>query len=360
VDVKEQIAEQGMRRLLVPRFTTSHPDEVTTKSWVQLVDYICADENRNQLIVSDAIRALEHGRTVLALARRVEHARALHKAIEERGSTLGAQVVLLIGEGKRAERKRQLEAIKNASEDRPLCVVATGGLVGEGFDLDRLDCLLLTESVSFPGTLAQWVGRLHRTREGKSDVIVMDYIDPSIPMFDNHWRSRLREYKKLGYEMAKGADLLLVGLKDESHEGGHLVSNSEFSGVFDTDLRECSKSVLISCTWVKISRVRWLKDALRDAVNRGVAVSVIIKQPSTQGTEWHAALDILKGAGCSVEVKADGTVLNYTVFDDTLVWYGTISALAFARKGDCALRFASREVAATLLKTREVGTAVSL
>ena len=38
VDVKEQIAEQGMRRFLVPRFTTSHPDEVTTKSWVQLFD----------------------------------------------------------------------------------------------------------------------------------------------------------------------------------------------------------------------------------------------------------------------------------------------------------------------------------
>ena len=219
---------------------------------------------------------------------------------------------------------------------------------------------MLAEPVSFSERLAQWVGRLHRTREGKSDVIVMDYIDPSIPMFDNHWRNRLREYKKLGYEMAKGADLLLVGLKDESHEGGHLVSNSEFSGVFEADLRECSKTVLISATWVKISRVRWLKDALRDAVNRGVAVSIIIKQPSAQDTEWHDVLDILKDAGCSVEVRTDGTVLDYAVFDGTLVWYGMISALAFARKEDCALRFASREVAATLLKAQETGTVVSL
>jgi superfamily II DNA or RNA helicase len=360
VNVKEQIAEQGLRRLLVPRFTTSHPDEVTTKSWVQLVDYICSDENRKFLIVSDAIRALEYGRTVLVLARRVEHARALHKAIKEWGSTLDVQFALLVGKDGSAERKRRLEALRHVSEDRSLCVVATGGLVGEGFDLDRLDCLLLAEPVSFSERLAQWVGRLHRTREGKSDVIVMDYIDPSIPMFDNHWRSRLREYKKLGYEMAKGADLLLVGLKDESHEGGHLVSNSEFSGVFEADLRECSKTVLISSTWVKISRVRWLKDALRDAVNRGVAVSIIIKQPSAQDTEWHAVLDILKDAGCSVEVRTDGTVLDYAVFDGTLVWYGTISALAFTRKEDCALRFASREVAATLLKAQETGTVVSL
>lgn len=38
--------------------------------------------------------------------------------------------------------------------------------------------------IFFEGTLAQWVGRLHRVREGKSEIVVMDYVDLAIPMLD--------------------------------------------------------------------------------------------------------------------------------------------------------------------------------
>ena len=74
--------------------------------------------------------------------------------------------------------------------------------MGEGFDLDRLDTLLLAGPVAFEGTLAQWVGRLHRVREGKADVVVMDYADLAIPMLDREWRKRVKAYGKLGYQMA--------------------------------------------------------------------------------------------------------------------------------------------------------------
>ena len=53
-------------------------------------------------------------------------------------------------------------------------LLATGRFIGEGFDNARLDTLFLTMPVSWRGTIAQYVGRLHRLHEHKRDVRVHD------------------------------------------------------------------------------------------------------------------------------------------------------------------------------------------
>jgi len=67
-------------------------------------------------------------------------------------------------------------------EHEPRVLLATGRYIGEGFDDPRLDTLFLTLPVSWHGTIAQYVGRLHRLHHGKREVRVYDDADLNVPM----------------------------------------------------------------------------------------------------------------------------------------------------------------------------------
>ena len=52
--------------------------------------------------------------------------------------------------------------MKSVPEDKTMILVATGSLVGEGFDLDRLDTLFLAMPVASSSVIEQFTGRIHR------------------------------------------------------------------------------------------------------------------------------------------------------------------------------------------------------
>ena len=102
------------------------------------------------------------------------------------------------GMGTRQRRMltQRLEEIPEA-EERVL--VATGRYIGEGFDDARLDTLFLTMPFSWRGTLAQYVGRLHRLHPEKREVRVYDYVDERVPVLRRMSEKRVRGYRNLGY-----------------------------------------------------------------------------------------------------------------------------------------------------------------
>ncbi|MFA0026161.1 DEAD/DEAH box helicase, partial [Vibrio sp. 10N.261.49.A5] len=79
-------------------------------------------------------------------------------------------------------------------------LVATGKFVGEGFDLPRLDTLILALPVSWKGSLIQYVGRIQRQYQGKTEVKVIDYVDTKLPMLQRMFKKREKGYKALGFE----------------------------------------------------------------------------------------------------------------------------------------------------------------
>ncbi len=85
--------------------------------------------------------------------------------------------------------------------DKPRILLATGKLVGEGFDHPPLDTLILAMPISWKGTLQQYAGRLHREHASKTDVKIIDIVDTGHPALLRMWDKRQRGYRAMGYRI---------------------------------------------------------------------------------------------------------------------------------------------------------------
>lgn len=101
--------------------------------------------------------------------------------------------------GKRL-RAEQLAGLEELTSDSPRVLVATGKLIGEGFDHPLLDTLVLAHPISWKGTLQQYAGRLHRDAGSKDDVRIYDYVDAH-PITQSMWRRRVTGYRTMGYQI---------------------------------------------------------------------------------------------------------------------------------------------------------------
>ena len=153
------------------------------------------DDTRNRSICDDIVEAVRDGRAPLVLTERNDH-------LDRLASQLSGSVRnLLVLRGGMGRKQRQAVASQLAAiapdEDRVL--LSTGKYIGEGFDDARLDTLMLTLPVSWRGTIAQYVGRLHRLYDSKREVRVYDYADLNVPMLARMFDRRCRGYEAVGY-----------------------------------------------------------------------------------------------------------------------------------------------------------------
>jgi len=123
------------------------------------------DDGRTARMCEDVIAAVHAGRAPLVLTERNEHLERLERILSRR---LPHIIVLRAGLGKK-QRQALAARLADISGDAPRVFLATGKLVGEGFDDPRLDTLFLTLPVSWRGTIAQYAGRLHRLCDGKRE-----------------------------------------------------------------------------------------------------------------------------------------------------------------------------------------------
>ncbi len=163
----------------------------------EIYSTLISDKKRNDLIVDDVVEAVDSGRSPLILTERREHIDLLYGLLSDKVQHVFA---LKGGMGKK-QRKALLQRMNSVQNDEERVLVATGKYLGEGFDDARLDTLFLTLPISWKGTLSQYAGRLHRLYDGKTEVIIYDYVDLHIPMLSRMYERRLKGYKSIGYEM---------------------------------------------------------------------------------------------------------------------------------------------------------------
>jgi superfamily II DNA or RNA helicase len=198
VDARTQATERGMTHRAKQRSTRFQlpPPLVTSDrpSMPAVYAALAQDEARNDLVFDDVLKALEEKRSPIVLTERKDHLEHLRN----RFTHFVRNLVVLRG-GMSAAERRASEAALTVSADQERLVLATGRYIGEGFDDQRLDTLFLTMPISWKGTLAQYVGRLHRQHAGKTEVIVVDYVDELVPMLARMAAKRRAGYRALGY-----------------------------------------------------------------------------------------------------------------------------------------------------------------
>ncbi len=198
VDAKAQAASRPFAHHVLVRptgFRAEASDPDPRVEFQQLYGALWNDEKRNQMICADIVSATKEGRSPLVLTERIEHLQRLAHVLTPEIPRL---ILLQGGQSKKtlAAALAQLAQIPNTVGR---VVLATGGYIGEGFDDPRLDTLFLALPISWRGTIAQYVGRLHRLHEGKREVRVYDYADLNVPMLSRMFDRRCRGYESLGY-----------------------------------------------------------------------------------------------------------------------------------------------------------------
>ena len=106
------------------------------------------------------------------------------------------------------EMGTMMARLASIPENESRLLLATGRLIGEGFDDARLDTLFLTLPVSWHGTIAQYAGRLHRLHAAKREVVIYDYVDADEPLLAKMAAKREAGYTALGYEVMQPGDLV--------------------------------------------------------------------------------------------------------------------------------------------------------
>jgi superfamily II DNA or RNA helicase len=159
--------------------------------------HIANDLERTAAIAAEIESAFNQGRKVLVLTERTEHLDAIVATLDGRVPP----PFVLHGRMSRKKRAALITEFSALPPDAPRILLATGKLVGEGFDHPPLDTLVLAMPISWKGTLQQYAGRLHREHATKTDVRIIDFVDKGHPILLRMWDKRQRGYRAMGYRI---------------------------------------------------------------------------------------------------------------------------------------------------------------
>lgn len=171
---------------------TGWKPEAEDATWTSQVGAICADADRNALILDHVLALVRDGLQVLVLSERVGHCEALAAACIAAGVPAAALV------GKLSSKRRA--AMLTAADDGALRVVTATTLADEGLDLPRLGAVVLATPCKALGRIEQRIGRVMRPAPGKPRPVVVDITDAWGPLL-HQARLRRQVYTHLGAEM---------------------------------------------------------------------------------------------------------------------------------------------------------------
>jgi superfamily II DNA or RNA helicase len=236
--------------------------------------------------------------------------------------------------------------LNNVDDAESLILVGTGSLLGEGFDYPRLDTLFMATPVSGENVVEQYVGRLNRDYEGKENVIVYDYVDSHIPKFDKMYSSRMKAYKKIGYE-------LCVNMDGEKQKANAIYDIENYAEIYWRDLEEAKFSIIVSSPTLNNQKVNHIIKVLGKRLELGIKATVVTWHPDSykygRDDTRMELMERLRKAGFEIRLVEE-LCEHYAVIDNEIVWYGSMNLLSKEDADDNLMRVCSKDIASELLE----------
>jgi superfamily II DNA or RNA helicase len=134
----------------------------------QVINMICEDEERNQLIINEIVKKFNEGNNrILVGSGRINH---LNKLMEMMPEDLKSEMFLLTG---KVSKKNSEKAVKEITKDCKILFV-TYQEFQLGVDIPPLNNLFLASPI---GGVKQIIGRILRKCEGKQNPLIKDFVD---------------------------------------------------------------------------------------------------------------------------------------------------------------------------------------
>lgn len=342
VDAKSQAQNRGFSHSIIPRFTSFRSLNSKEKAITQIYTEITENANRNKQIVSDAIDAVENGRTPIIITERTEHIEILKDML------LGKceNIITLMGKISPKEKRQTMEKLSNITDGEKLIIIASGKYIGEGFDYPRLDTLLLAMPIAWKGKVAQYAGRLHRNYKGKNEVQILDYVDIRVPVLERMYQKRLKSYAAIGYQTKI--------IENTLNSPSIIYDGKSFLPVYYNDFNSASCEIVIVSPFIRKSRITQFLKALSPLISKNIAITVITRPPEDFKEVDRIAvsenISTLESAGITVKLKSEFHQ-KFTIIDNATIWYGSVNFLSFGSHEESIMRFESTDIATELLES---------
>ncbi len=341
---KDRAKEQGIEHLVYPRFTRAVAPRFKTEKMHpnEAYEIIRNNEDRDKLILEDTKKCIGEGRTPVVLTKYIDHAEKLY----ERLKNCADYVFLMTGTNSKKEHRRILKEMNFIKADESMILVATGKLIGEGFDFPRLDTLIMAAPVAWKGVVEQYAGRLNRDYEGKKSVIIYDYVDSHIPMFEKMYHKRLKAYKQIGYK-------IFSENMTSKQNVNSIFDIDNYEKVYKQDLSEAEIEIIISSPVISGKKVDELISFLKEKQETGVKIIIVTFKPDMYGFGdsgyWAELHERMRTAGFEMNLTEDYCE-HFCIIDREIVWYGSMNFLGKEDADDNLMRVISKSIAAELME----------
>lgn len=165
-------------------------------TYAQLASMLADNEVRSRRVIEEAVSLYQEGRKVLLLTERVAHQNKLEEML------INENVLFFNFQARLKAKEREEIFSKNSKlpANEPFILLANGKLIGEGFDLERLDTVIFSFPFSWKAVVTQYIGRVMRRSPSKNHILLIDTVDRGNPILERMFRKRQKVYEALGFK----------------------------------------------------------------------------------------------------------------------------------------------------------------